>query len=69
MPSPESPANRITARVRVRRGFEAVGVAATLSLIFGVLSVQAHAIYGSLQAEWLRSPWLSGKHDQRRDTP
>jgi hypothetical protein len=53
----------------VRRGFEAVGVAATLSLIFGVLSVQAHAIYGSLQAEWLRSPWLLESNDQRRDTP
>src|SRR5437879_8945274 len=59
IPSPESPANRITARVRVRRGFDAVPVAATLSLIFGVLSVQTHALsYGILQAEWLRSPWL-----------
>ncbi len=25
--------------------------------------------YGSLQAEWLRSPWLLESNDQRRDTP
>jgi hypothetical protein len=38
MPSPESPANRITARVSVRRGFAAAGTGAIVSLMSSVLS-------------------------------
>jgi hypothetical protein len=39
MPSPESPAKRITARVSVRRGFATAGAGAIPSLIVVVLSV------------------------------
>src|SRR5688572_17165927 len=38
MPSPESPAKRITARVSVRRGFAAAGTDAIVSLMSSVLS-------------------------------
>src|SRR5438046_1844370 len=42
MPSPESPANRITARVKVRRGFATVAAGITVSLMVSiVLSVTA----------------------------
>src|SRR4030095_6690912 len=37
MPSPESPANRITARVNVRRGFATVAAGITVSLMVSIV--------------------------------
>src|SRR5262245_13361940 len=59
MPSPESPANRITARVRVRRGFVAAAAGVIVSLMCPVLSVPVLSLWpGALAPHRQRSSAL-----------